>query len=161
MFWDKEIFPTGRDIVSSTTVTWNTHWTTFMQIWAFSHPLVKISLRRRHALMVEDGAFSHKIGYVPFFLIASLGQNLQQFWWTGGFYLVVELHREGIAPWASLRSRLVYRHSKWALLQTVCRNKLIIPSLLGFEVNASVHSIVKGDSLTPPRAGVSRHAAGI
>ena len=25
---------------------------------------VEISLRRRHALMVEDGAFSHKIEYV-------------------------------------------------------------------------------------------------
>ena len=34
----------------------------------FSHPLlkalVKISLRRRHALMVGDGAFSHKMDYV-------------------------------------------------------------------------------------------------
>ena len=28
---------------------------------------VKISLRRRHALMVEDGAFSHKIDYVTIF----------------------------------------------------------------------------------------------
>ena len=25
---------------------------------------MKISLKRRHALMVEDGAFSHKIDYV-------------------------------------------------------------------------------------------------
>ena len=29
---------------------------------------VKISLRRRHALMVEDGAFSHKIDYIAIFL---------------------------------------------------------------------------------------------
>ena len=31
-----------------------------------SNTLVKISLRRRHALMVEDGAFSHKIDYFTF-----------------------------------------------------------------------------------------------
>ena len=30
-------------------------------IQSFSHPLVKISSRRRHALMVEDGALSPKI----------------------------------------------------------------------------------------------------
>ena len=29
---------------------------------------MKISLRRRHALMVEDGAFSHKIDYVTIVL---------------------------------------------------------------------------------------------
>ena len=28
---------------------------------------MKISLQRRHALLVEDGAFSHKIGYVTIF----------------------------------------------------------------------------------------------
>ena len=28
---------------------------------------MKISLRRRHALKVEDGAFSHKIAYVAIF----------------------------------------------------------------------------------------------
>ena len=28
---------------------------------------MKISLRRRHALMVEDGAFSHKIYYITIF----------------------------------------------------------------------------------------------
>ena len=28
---------------------------------------VKISLRRRHALLVEDGAFSHKIDYIANF----------------------------------------------------------------------------------------------
>ena len=33
-----------------------------------SNPLFKISLRCRHALMVEDGAFSHKIDYFTFFL---------------------------------------------------------------------------------------------
>ena len=31
-------------------------------------------------------------------LIASLVQKLKQFWLTGGFYLEVELHREGSAP---------------------------------------------------------------
>ena len=30
--------------------------------------LVKLSLWRRHALMVEDGAFSHKIDYITNFL---------------------------------------------------------------------------------------------
>ena len=34
---------------------------------SLTHPLVKISLRRRHALMVEDGAFSHKLDYVLIF----------------------------------------------------------------------------------------------
>ena len=52
------------------------------------HPLVKISLQRRHALMVEDGAFNQKTDYDPIFrrililkgiLIASLGQKLRQF----------------------------------------------------------------------------------
>ena len=33
-----------------------------------SEPLVKIYLRRRHALMVEDGAFSQKIDYFSIFL---------------------------------------------------------------------------------------------
>ena len=31
---------------------------------SFTHPLFKIYLRRRNALMVEDSAFSHKIDYV-------------------------------------------------------------------------------------------------
>ena len=35
--------------------------------YSVSDPLVKIYLRRRHALMVEDGAFSHKIDYVTIF----------------------------------------------------------------------------------------------
>ena len=67
---------------------------------------MKISLRRRHALMVEDSAFSHKLDNVTIFRrfwilkgisIALLVQKLRGFWWTGGFYLVVELHREGSA----------------------------------------------------------------
>ena len=29
---------------------------------------MKISLQRRHALMVEDGSFSHKVDYVAIFL---------------------------------------------------------------------------------------------
>ena len=37
-------------------------------IHSFTDPLVKISLRRRHALLVEDGVFGHKIDYVAFFL---------------------------------------------------------------------------------------------
>ena len=42
--------------------------TNSLVINSVSNTLVKISLRRRHALMVEDGAFSHKIDYVTFFL---------------------------------------------------------------------------------------------
>ena len=39
------------------------HWIT-----VFNRPgVVKISLRRRHALMIGDGAFSHKIDYVTIF----------------------------------------------------------------------------------------------
>ena len=33
---------------------------------SLTHPLVKIPLRHRHALMVEDGAFCHKTDYVPY-----------------------------------------------------------------------------------------------
>ena len=36
-------------------------------IESLTDTLVKISLRRRHALMVQDGAFSHKIDYIPIF----------------------------------------------------------------------------------------------
>ena len=32
----------------------------YLTNWLSNWPFVKISLRRRHALMVEDGAFSHK-----------------------------------------------------------------------------------------------------
>ena len=54
---------------------------TFIKLW-----FVEISLRR-HALMVEDGAFSHKIDHVTIFKkilnlkgqIALLGQKLRQF----------------------------------------------------------------------------------
>ena len=34
---------------------------------SLTHPLVKVFLRRRHAVMVDDGAFSHKTDYVPIF----------------------------------------------------------------------------------------------
>ena len=37
---------------------------------SFSDPSVKIFVRRRYALMVEDGAFSHKID-VPIFFVKS------------------------------------------------------------------------------------------
>ena len=37
---------------------------------------MKISLRGRHALMVEDGAISHKIDIVTFFLGRIPNQNL-------------------------------------------------------------------------------------
>ena len=76
---------------------------------------VKISLCRRHALMVEDCNFSHKIGYVKNFkeIINPEGhpnrvtdlQRSRQFCWIGEFGMLVELHQEGFAR--SLRSRLV------------------------------------------------------
>ena len=47
---------------------------------SLSHPLVKISLRRSHALIVKGGFFSHKKYYVMSIEIASLGQKLQQIW---------------------------------------------------------------------------------
>ena len=34
-----------------------------------SHSLVKISIQRRHALMVEDGAFSNKKDYITVFFL--------------------------------------------------------------------------------------------
>ena len=57
--------------------------------------------------MVEDGAFSHKIDYIPIFLEnLNLGGHLNRFigskvtaiFVNGGFYLGVELHWEGSAP---------------------------------------------------------------
>ena len=42
---------TGLSLINSLTHSWS----------------VKISLQRRHGLMVEDGAFSHKIDYVTTF----------------------------------------------------------------------------------------------
>ena len=35
--------------------------------------------------------------------IASSVQKLRRFWWTGGFYLVVELHRETSFRWECLK----------------------------------------------------------
>ena len=48
---------------------------------------VKISLRRRHALIVEDGAFSHKIDYITIFeeiLSLKVHPNCLAGWWTVG-----------------------------------------------------------------------------
>ena len=78
----------------------------------FGHPLlkalVKISLRRRHALMVGYGAFSRKMDYVfkEILNLALLVQKLRRFCWIGGFCLLVEFHREGSAR--SLRSKLFF-----------------------------------------------------
>ena len=67
---------------------------------------VKLSLRRRHALF-KYGALSHKIDYVLNFLgdFKSWRASKSHHWITsysnfgerGGFYQVVELHREGSA----------------------------------------------------------------
>ena len=56
--------------------------------------------------MVQDGAFSQKIDYVPFFfeilnpkghLNRFIGSKVMAILVKGGFYLVLELHREGSA----------------------------------------------------------------
>ena len=56
--------------------------------------------------MVEDAAFSEKIDYVPFFrenlnleghLNCFIGLKVMMILVNGGFYLGVELHREGSA----------------------------------------------------------------
>ena len=39
------------------------------------NPIVRISLRRCHVLMLDDGAFSHKIDYVLSFLVKSKSQG--------------------------------------------------------------------------------------
>jgi hypothetical protein len=66
---------------------------------------VKISLRRRHALTVADGAFSHKIDYVTIKEILNpeghpiciTGSKVTAILLNGGFCPLVELHREGSA----------------------------------------------------------------
>ena len=74
----------------------------FIQKW-----FVKITLQRRHALTVADGAFSHKIEYVTILRrfqipkgiqIALLVQKLRRFCFMGGFCPLVKLHREGSVP---------------------------------------------------------------
>ena len=67
---------------------------------------MKISLRRRHALAVADGAFSNKIDYVTFFweiinpeghLNRITDSKVPAILLNGGFCPLVELHREGSA----------------------------------------------------------------
>ena len=74
----------------------------FIQSW-----FVKISLRRRHALTVADVAFSHKIDYVTIFKEilnpeghpnGISGSKVTAILLNGGFFPLVELHREGSAP---------------------------------------------------------------
>ena len=47
---------------------------------------VKISLQRRHALMVEDGTYSHKIDYVIIYWFKSYGNFAEcvdfAYWWS-------------------------------------------------------------------------------
>ena len=66
-----------------------------------------ISLRRRHALLVADGALSHKIHYVTIFKEMlnpkghpnrSAGSKVTAILLNGGFFPLVELHWEGSAP---------------------------------------------------------------
>ena len=67
---------------------------------------MKISLRRRHALTVADGAFSNKIDYVTIFKEILnpeghpnriTGSKVTAILLNGGFCPLVELHREGSA----------------------------------------------------------------
>ena len=69
-----------------------------------SHPLFKISLRHCHALMVENGAFSHKIDWRASKLHYWFKSTVV--YWMGGFWLLVELHQKGSAH--SLARRLVF-----------------------------------------------------
>ena len=68
---------------------------------------MEIYLRRRHVLVVTNGAFSHKIDNASvFWEILNLEGHLNRFMGSkvtpilvnGGFYLVLELHQEGCAP---------------------------------------------------------------
>ena len=72
-------------------------------------PYVKISLRRRHALTVGVGTFSHRIDYITIFNeILNLkghpnrntGSKVTSLLLKGGCCPLVELHREGSAPTA-------------------------------------------------------------
>ena len=62
-------------------------------IHSLSDPLVLKSLWHRHDLMVEDGAFSHKIDYVPIeeYLNRFIGSKVRVILVKGDFYLGVEL----------------------------------------------------------------------
>ena len=71
--------------------------------------------------MVEDGAFSHKIDYFPIFkenlnlkghLNCFIGSKVMAILVNGGFYLGVELHREGSAP-AACTAGLFLLHNAW------------------------------------------------
>ena len=68
---------------------------------SLSDPLVKISLRHRHAQIVKNGATSHKTNYTDMcseilnlegHLNAVLVQQLRQFFQMGGFCLLDDLH---------------------------------------------------------------------
>ena len=92
-------------------------------IHSFIHSVIhwwfgKISLRRRHALMVGDG---HKIDYVNIFRrfqilkglhIALLVPKLPRFCLMGGFWLLVELQRWRVCV-CSLRRPIIYHTIYW------------------------------------------------
>ena len=80
--------------------------TRFSSEWWF----VKIFLRHRHGLTVDDGALGHKIDYVTILKeilnLEGHSKKLRQFCWMGGFCLLGELHRWRVCV-CSLRSGLV------------------------------------------------------
>ena len=103
------------------TFLWLINWLT--------HPLVKISLWRRHALMVGDGASSHKIDYVIILKgiqMALLVQELRQFCWMGGLCLLVKLHREGSAPAGLIYTRRGSPVEEWYLPNWIIKNTLTL-----------------------------------
>ena len=87
-------------------------------IQSFSHPFVKISLRRRHAQTVKNGAPCHKTNYIDIFpeIISLEGQfnscvgSKVKVIWLNGWILPTGWVALGM-PW-SLRSRLVLKEKK-------------------------------------------------
>ena len=94
-----------------------------------SHPLVIIYLRRRHTLMVEDGAFNQIINYIPVVqenlnfkghLNRFIGSKVTEILVNGGI-----LPSGGVASRrvcaCSLRSRLVFVIYTCFVMNKICR----------------------------------------
>ena len=94
-----------------------------------SHPLVIISLRRRHTLMVEDGASNQKTSYIPVVqenltfkghLNRFIGSKVTEILVNGGI-----LPSGGVASRrvcaCSLRSRLVFVIYTCFVMNKICR----------------------------------------
>ena len=82
---------------------------------------MKISLWLRHALLVEDGAFSHKIDYFVIFeenlnlkghLNCCIGSKVTEILFNGGIFLGEELHWEGSSLQHAQQAALISPRSK-------------------------------------------------